>query len=389
MNWLRDNIAKILIILGVTVVAIVIIALVSAKPKKTEEIVSGTKYGELETKLQNAAVNYIEKHKKLLPTSTEKTTKVTLSTLIKNNYIGKMVAVEDKNTKCTGYVEITKVSEDKNEYRYTPYINCGSYYSTKTIGNYIIDKETEGGTFTRTTDAGLYQSNNEYIYRGENPDNFVMLDQHLYRIIKIDGDKSLQLISTTPTDDSYVWDDRYNINRKSIDNDDGINDFLKSRLHDTLVSLYTNETKKEGEVFFTDTEKSYIVPHEYCIGKRSLNDQNIYSGAECTEKVELNVGLLSLNEYSRASIDTNCVGIYDKSCANYNYFNTLYKKSSYSYVTLTASADNTYQYYKVRYGNVELTKTNNTKQLYPVIYINSKAIYSSGTGTATDPYIIR
>ena len=61
MNWLRDNIAKILIILGVTVVVIVVIALIS-KPKKKEEVVSATKYGELETKLQNAAVNYVEKH---------------------------------------------------------------------------------------------------------------------------------------------------------------------------------------------------------------------------------------------------------------------------------------------------------------------------------------
>jgi hypothetical protein len=388
MNWLRDNIAKILIILGVTVVVFVIIAIVS-KPKQKEEIVSGTKYGELETKLQSAAVNYVEKHKKLLPTSTENTSKITLSTLISNNYIGKMVAVEDKKTKCSGYVEITKLSDDKNEYRYTPYINCGEYYSTKTISKYIIDAETKNGTFERTADAGLYKSNNEYIFRGENPNNYIMLDENLYRIIKIDENGSLQLISTIGTADSYVWDDRYNINRKSIDNSDGINDFVKSRLHDTLVLLYNNTSKKAGEIYFTDTERSYIIPHEYCIGKRSLEDNNIYSGAECKETIELSTGLISLNEYSRASIDTNCVGIYDKSCANYNYFNTLYKKRSYSYVTLTASADNTYQYYRVYNLSVELTKTNNSRQLYPVIYINNKTIYSSGTGTATDPYIIR
>ncbi len=388
MNWLRDNIAKILIILGVVVVVFVIIAIVS-KPKQKEDIVSGTKYGELETKLQNAAINYVEKHKKLLPTSTENTSKITLSTLMSNNYIGKIVAVEDRKTKCSGYVEITKLSNEKNDYRYTPYLNCGEYYSTKTIGNYIIDKETENGTFTRTADAGLYQSGEDYIFRGENPNNFIMLDQHLYRILKIEGSGSLQLISTSKTGSSYVWDNRYNIDRKSIDNSDGINNFLKSRLHDTLVSLYNNTNSQAGEIYFSDTEKSYIIPHEYCIGKRSLNDSNIYSGTECKETVELEVGLISLNEYARVSVDANCKGIYDRSCANYNYLNTLYKKTSYVYTTLTASADNTYQYYRVYNNKVDLAKTNSSKQLYPVIYINNKTIYSSGTGTATDPYIIR
>ena len=49
MNWIRDNILKILIILGIAVVVIVVFALLT-KPKG-EVVVKGTKYGELETKL--------------------------------------------------------------------------------------------------------------------------------------------------------------------------------------------------------------------------------------------------------------------------------------------------------------------------------------------------
>ena len=35
------------------------------------------------------------------------------------------------------------------------------------------------------------------------------------------------------------------------------------------------------------------------------------------------------------------------------------------------------------------SKTSSGKQLYPVIYIDEKTIYKSGTGTRLDPYIVR
>ena len=383
MNWLRDNIVKVLVILGSAIVLIVILALVFTP--KEDNTVKGSKYGELETKLQNAAVKYIDKHRNKLPKEDE-TTKVTLKTLISNNYIGTISAVDNSNVKCDGYVEITKIEDKENTYRYTPYITCGEYYVTKTIGDYIIDSETKDGTFNRTSDAGLYKMGDEYIFRGEKVNNYLLLDEHPYRIIKIDKDKQLQLISMEKTDDSYVWDDRYNIEK---DSEDGINVFIKSRLYESLSDIYENSENEYGEALFSSTEKEYITPHDYCIGKRSVNDGNIYSGTECNETASLKVGIISINEYARASIDSNCNNIYDKSCANYNYFNALTNSDYYNYTSLTAVADNTYEFFRVRYGEVETATTAYDSQLYPVIYINTKTIYSSGTGTAEDPYIVR
>ena len=384
MNWLRDNILKILIILGVTIVVIVIIALL-AKPKG-DNVVSGSKYSEIETKLQNAAIKYVDKHKSLLPTSTDKVTKIKLKTLQGNNYIGKLVAVDDSKTKCDGYVEITKISEDKKEYRYTPFISCGKYYSTRTIGNYIIDAETKEGTFERKIDAGLYKIGDEYVFRGENVDNYILLNSKLYRIIKIDKDNQLQLISTNRTSDGYTWDDRYNVDRKK---EDGINDFIKSRIHDTLISLYNNTKEDSEEVIFTDNERNYIVEHDFCIGKRASTDGDVNSGVECKETIPLKVGLITLADYARASIDSNCTSVFDRSCGNYNYFNSLAKGSSFTYATLTGVADNTYQFYKIRYSEVFLAKASAETSLYPVIYINAKTIYSNGSGTQADPYVVR
>lgn len=384
MNWIRDNIVKVLIIMGVAVVVIVIAAI--ALTPKGDNTVKGTKYGELETKLQSAAIKYIGNHKKKLPKDSDEVVKVTLKTLISNNYIGTITAVDNASTKCDGYVEVTKIEDKENTYRYTPYITCGEYYVTKTIADYIIDSETKLGTFERTTDAGLYKMGDEYVYRGENVNNYIELDEHAYRIIKIDKDKSLQLISAERTDDSYIWDDRYNIDK---DSDDGINTFIKSRLYESLETGIEDFLNEEGEEFYSEAEKDYIIPHEYCIGKRAYGDGDIYSGAECTETTTLKTGLISLNEYARASIDPNCGSVYDKSCANYNYFNSLGRGDSYSYITLTAVLDNSYEFYRVRYGEVDPVRTSYSEQLYPVIYINAKTIYSSGTGTAEDPFIVR
>ena len=382
MNWIRDNILKILIILGIAVVVIVVFALLT-KPKG-EVVIKGTKYGELETKLQNAAIKYVDKHKKLLPTTKDDITKIKLSTLVSNNYIGKLVAIDNSSTKCDGYVEISKISEDKNDYRYTPYIKCGDYYVTKTIGDYIIDKETNNGTFERTTDAGLYKYGDEYIFRGENANNFIKLGDHRYRIVKIESDKTLKLISVSLTYSSYVWDDRYNIDKK---NNYGINNFSKSRLYDSLITLYTNTDEKKGEVYFSSDEKEYIVEHEFCIGRRSLADGNMFSGVECKETIPLNVGLLTVDEVAKASIDPNCNSIYSEACYNYNYFFPDGRKKAYT--TLTPVADNSYQFYKIRFDGPINLSASVSSQLYPVVFINDRTIFSMGTGTSDDPYIVR
>ena len=383
MSWLRDNILKILIILGVTVIVIIVFTVLS-KPKESN-VVRGSKYAELETKLQSAAIKYINKHTNLLPKATDDVRKIDLKKLVDNGNIGNIVAIEDSNVSCTGYVEISKINDKENRYRYTPFLSCGKYYTTKTIGDYIINSETKEGTFTRVEDDGLYKINDEYVYRGEHVNNYIMLDSKLYRIIKIDNNKELKLISTTKTQQSYVWDDRYNIDKNR---NYGINNFRKSRIHDALNELYDNNGGTNAGIF-TSKEKDYIIKHEFCIGKRNTLDNNIYSGVECNETIDLNVGLITIDEYARASIDSNCNSILDKSCANYNYFSKLTENNSYTYMTLTGLDDNTYEYYKISGNVVEATNTSRGSSIYPVIYINSKTIYFSGTGTLTDPYIVR
>ena len=384
MNWIRDNILKVVLITFTLIVITVIIVACSMGGGKPVDSASG--YIELENKLQNAAISYVNEHPSILPKTTETIKKVKLNTLIEAGKINKLYAVDNKSIVCKGHVEIEKISEEEQNYRYTPYISCGKYYVTKTIANYIIDKETQNGEFVRTADAGLYNINDEYVFKGEYPNNFIYLGDHLYRIIKIDNENHLKLISTTRTLGYYTWDDRYNITK---DTEVGINDFLKSRLYEGLDFIYNNVDEEEGEVFFSELEKSYIVEHDFCYGKRDVNDTNMYSGVECTETVPLKVGLINVNEYPIASIDPNCKGLYDKSCANYNYFVMLDTKRDNNIVTLTAASNDSYSFYKIDYREVDVKKTDSSASLFPVIYISDRVIYKSGSGTYLDPYIVR
>jgi len=384
MNWIRDNILKIVLITFVLIIVIVVIVACSMSGSKPVDSASG--YIELENRIQSAARKYASEHPSVLPKTTDTIKKINADTLIEAGKMVKLYSPDNKNVICKGHVEIEKLNEESKEYRFTPYISCGKYYITKTIADYIIDKETQNGEFNRTSDDGLYTIGDEYVFRGEYPNNFIYLGDHLYRIIKIDNENHLKLVSTTRTMGYYIWDDRYNISK---DSNVGINDFLKSRLFQSLDFIYNNTNEEEGEVFFTDLEKTYIINHDYCIGKRDINDTNIYSGAECSNVVSMNVGLINVNEYEISSIDPNCKSLYDKSCANYNYFTMLNYKRENNLITLTATSNNTYSFYKINYGQVEVKKTNITSSLYPVIYIRDKVIYKSGSGTYLDPYIVR
>ena len=89
MNFIRDNIVKILALIIIAVVVVVVT--ISCQNRETIVIEGATKYTELENKLQSAAIKYVGKNTYLLPRTTEKNTKVTAETLIKNKYLKELL----------------------------------------------------------------------------------------------------------------------------------------------------------------------------------------------------------------------------------------------------------------------------------------------------------
>ena len=378
MTWIRDNILKVVVLLIVFIIAIVLVSIFSGKKGSKEENANG--YTELENKLQSAAIKYARDNETILPQDRDEQTTIKLEKLIKGNYINNIKAIENSSVSCNGYVVIERLSTDEEDYKFYPHLNCGNYYSTSTIAEKIKSQEK-----IVTENDGLYQINDDLVFKGEYPRNYIKLDNKVYRILRINSDDELALISTSRTLDFYTWDDRYN---EEADNYFGINNFLKSRLKDSLEYLYVNSNDDEydGEVGFSINEKKYFIYHDFCIGKKSINDLRIDMNSVCKNLYNGRIGIINTVEYYQVSTDPNCNQMGKLDCNNYNY---LYGYEDNTFMTLTASADDTYSYYIISEGIMETERTSYSRILYPVVYISKENIYVSGDGTKDNPYVIR
>lgn len=378
MNWIRDNIVKIAVVLVILIIVIVVVSLMSGK-KQEEEIVSASGYEEIENRLQSAAINFVDDNPNFLPDTTDVNTTIKADTLIKNDYIGEIRAIENKSYKCSGEVVISKLYEDSEDYKFVPYVFCGDYYNTTTITNYILEHEK-----VVTTETGLYKEGNAYRYKGEYPNNYLLLGEAEYRIISIDQNGVLKLIKSNPTKSRYVWDDRYNSNvGKSV----GITNYDKSRMKDNLDFIYSNGDTDEGEVMFTDDERSYFIFYDFCNGSLHQDSTNIDIAAECSSTVEQKIGLMNISDFYLASIDSGCVATNRYECTNYNW---MYDLLITPYVSMNLTDRNTYEYLKIDEDGLIYRETaNRGSRLYIVTHISGDNIFRSGNGTPSDPYVIR
>ena len=277
--------------------------------------------------------------------------------------------LKDENTSCEGEVTVTNIN---GNYRYTSILDCGeNSYQTKKLLDYINDYVTPV-----TSGNGLYELNNELVYRGDDVDNYIKLGDITYRIVKYTDGKPV--IIYTGKEYSSVWDDRYNIEREDTS---GINDYKVSRIKEYLNNLY------DGSTFLSKENKLLVTQHDLAIGKRSNADNDKTGSLEKSEIIEGEyVGLLPLNDYLNASLDANCTQTDSRSCFNYNYLS----KYKYNWWTMTANSKSTYKTYRINgSGSANATMTNGNGYVRPVLYLASDTIYVLGNGSKNNPFIVR
>ena len=209
--------------------------------------------------------------------------------------------------------------------------------TTNYLYNKIIAQDIVG------SGDGLYLENNEYIFKGDVENNYVYYSGILFRVVKVNEDKSIKLI----TDDSVaslVWGTT--------------NDYETSYIRD-----YLNKTDEYTGIFYDSLvdPTSYLVSNDFCIDE-------IEEDITCNKKINDYVGLLSYDEYKTA------LGY--KSYLNTSKYWWLINPSSTApwYVFDEGGVNNKDAYYG--YG------------VRPVINLKPNLNYVSGTGSKTDPYII-
>ena len=357
------------IILGGMILLLVILYVASLFSNKTYE------YTDIENIMTKAAKEYFADNKNYLPTEDGNTVEVDVSNLVAGNYMKNLSEYTKEGVTCSGTVQVTYSSK---EYLYTPYLNCGDQYLTTEFYSKVLSDES-----VVSSGYGLYSNNGSYVYRGENVNNYVKLDNSLWRIVKINSNNNVVLINAEGLEYTQPWDDRYNQNKLYAA---GINTYSASRAKEFLDRIYTKPEKKSGEDILSNSDKAKLVSYTLCTGKKVGTSSDFTNNEECQEHLaNQKMGLLTASDYVYASIDPNCSNITSKSCQNYNY---LAIDDDWWLVTAN-SADNSSAYRVDRTGVIKSDSASNYAIIRPVIYLNSNVLYKSGNGTEKHPYKVR
>lgn len=360
------------IIVVIMIILLLILFIASLGGNKTKTY----SYSEIETILEKAAKSYFEDHPDSLPQEEDYVVEVDASNLVAE---GKMNDLSEYPTKdgiiCTGSV---KVEMEDDDYLYSPVLNCGDKYSTILLNTKILDNNE-----IVTTGDGLYVRGGEYIFRGENVNNYVQLDKSLWRIVKITADDEIILINQDGAGYTVPWDDRYNEEKTY---DAGINNYSVSRIKDYLDEIYSNPDADRKEEVLSKKDKTRLVEYNVCIGKKASSSEDRNNTDECSQTLkDQKIGLLTLSDYLYASVDPNCKSAETKSCKNYNYLTI-----NSNWWLVTGVNNNTYHVYKVRNNGIVTTDyASNYALARPVVRLNSSVLYKSGKGTSEKPYKVR
>ena len=351
--------------LALAIIVIIVIVMIVIK------IIIGNRveYSTIETKMINAAKDYYtndENGSNEFKAISNGEISVSVDTLVNGGYLDSLDKIApDKEATCKGKVTVKM----NNGYTlYTPFLDCGSSYKTKYLNEVITASVVESGN-------GLYKIDNDYVFRGENLNNYVSFADKTWFILRVRENGNIRLIELTKRE-KLPWDDRYNLD---VQSKNGINDFKVSRIKDSLTSLYENSEE------FSDTNKGYIVPTNLCIGKRSEDDTDNSGNIECKEVVEnWPLGLIQINEFLIASLDKNCNKLTDNSCENYNYLSTL-QGIYWSITANSAKSDKVYKFNSTPFSSSTISDGG----IRAVIELDPNTVYVSGDGTSDNPYIIK
>jgi len=358
------------------VVVIVIFLMISNDNKKIEVLT----YVQVEHKIKEAAILYTSVKPSLLPNTKGEVVVLTANDLASAGY---MLSLNEYlgNISCVGEAQIALVGAS---YTYTSILDCGTNYKTlflyeKLLENIVvkgpglyqmIDGKFTYGDFANDSDSV------KYIFRGEDPNNYLLMDGEYWRIVEVDSNYNLLLIknSLLYNGTGRVWDDRYN---KEVGYSFGINEYSMSRIRDNLLSFY----KYAGSFL-----KESILPLSMCISSRGMNDSVSNFEFECSKRFDEDyVGLLTVSQFISATVDKDCLNISDISCGNYNYLSSL----GSSWWLLNSPGGNTCSMYYVNGNVIKSDITSASYAVRPVVLVSKSLKYVSGDGTILNPYIVR
>ncbi|MEE3343236.1 MAG: hypothetical protein VZS44_04010 [Bacilli bacterium] len=288
------------------------------------------------------------------------------------------------------------VVEDNNKDKITKlsdYIQ-DKYKSSKDIITVNMSSD-ESISVNESKDTGIMLDNNNiYRYYGENPNNYVMFNDELWRIISMSnvktnkddasGSKRVKIIRIGSIG-SYSYD-----SNDKEDDVDGSSNWAKAELMTSLNQLYYNQAKgtcyngpnkKKVECDFSiigfDSNARYLIDDAmYYLAKEDIDvsdaDASEYWELERSEKTWTGkVGIIYGSDYMYAADLNVCKekssGYKDNKDCNNNWL---------------------YKVYNNTISNLEIKLPSTARDIYPTVYLKNNVGISDGKGTEEDPFIL-
>ena len=259
-----------------------------------------------------------------------------------------------------------------------------------TVSNTVVLKDSILGASNSnivTSGDGLYAqtvgSNKTYYYKGAVENNYVKFADKVFRIVRINEDGTIRLI----TQDNVNASQKFNSTYKTYDKMYYTNSEIKTAIEDWYK---TNITDKgfDGKVasgnYFCEQAK-VVTP--YVIGNPVIKD-NYTPSFDCTTDgngkgvVSGKVGLITIDEVLFAG------GVIGRSSNFYLKNESNFWMMSPAGLYNNGSTDIAIVWYVYRDGNIKNTSVNNTSGVRPVLNLSADTLVS-GSGTSSDPYIVK
>ena len=271
--------------------------------------------------------------------------RLSISTLVDEGYISNDEVKDPRNSSknLTGNVEIKYDSSIKQfTYKYVDNTSNSDEISMASLAKTITNNSKKKDILL--ADGG--------IYKGDNPDNYLKLNGKLWRILSNNNDGSIKIISNDETT-KISWDTQGNTNFDTST----IKTYLNNTFYTSLSSV--SEFKKSN----------------FCLA---------YNANDCLQKENINVGLLTTEDYLNASNNLNCITGVEEACSKGNYLSAFSIKSGPEY-TLNTTNDGVYV---IDGGTIGIKKSTESLNVRPVLTIDKTAKVIGGTGSKDNPYII-
>ncbi len=274
-------------------------------------------------------------------------TQETVSQALKNANI----SIKDLDTYNIDYLK-EKINKNEN-----------SLFNNYLLNKICVDKNSTNNCLTKE---------NGYRFEGSSPNNYVLLNNELWRIIGIFELEQKNLIKLIKANSigEFKWDGK------------NINNWENSSLNNYLNSDYLN-----------NLDTSILEKVNWNIGTTNylLDAENIYSEEKKKETQEkYYVGLMNISDYILANPSTSCTRTtklmdYYK-CSKDNWLYDEIKTHSWTINPCDSLPSNAN--FLEPAGHIADNKANVEYSIYPVIYLNSTLKYNEGDGTQNNPYII-